>query len=182
MPAAQIDPAKALELCERMTKCNCGCHGYFGQGDNGPLNPLCKESKCTGLVPLLDKEKVQTICPCLTFGVEGKIDALRNCGYAGPCELLGKHSSDCLACNGYDYKPSTDPWDYVMAALSAKPRILFLFNRLMYAIQQAWSHEAADGAPDPQDPGPAVFEVVYTSLMRKHATIDTEPSSTDSPS
>ena len=154
MPAAQIDPAKALELCERMTKCNCGCHGYFGQGDNGPLNPLCKESKCTGLVPLLDKEKVQTICPCLTFGVEGKIDALRNCGYAGPCELLGKHSSDCLACNGYDYKPSTDPWDYVMAAwkLLTREQVQALLASVFFALQEQ------------QDPGLAVFEVVYKAL------------------
>lgn len=34
--------------------CDCGCHGWAGQGDNGPLNPACQGSKCPGWTPSTD--------------------------------------------------------------------------------------------------------------------------------
>ena len=51
---------------------------------------------------------MQERCPCLTHSRDGVIDDLRNCGYAGPCELAGKHVSGCLICHGSGYVAKRD--------------------------------------------------------------------------
>jgi len=52
--ATNADGTPLLSPEYMRVECLCGCHGWFGQGDNGPLDPNCDDTKCEGWLPKRD--------------------------------------------------------------------------------------------------------------------------------
>ena len=150
---SQIDQAQALELCWKRTEC-LGCKGtgidihYSGQqGIGRPCKSGCKG---TGRVPLLDPEIVRVKCPL--GGLESHYDPKNHIHPSDPCQ-------------GRGWIPSTDPWAYVRAAW---PSIVDQQWFVLQAVERALNNISAEtGMPDPLDPGPAAFDVVYEALKEK---------------
>ena len=84
-------------------ECKCGCHGYFGQGDNGPLEPLCQEGKCTGRIPLLEGVRE----PCYHYS-----DTYPSRNTVVQYKL-------CPFCCGLGWPPTEDAWRWLKASNKA---------------------------------------------------------------
>ena len=74
-------------LAEVEETCPCGCHGWFGQEDSGPLDSRCKESHCSGKVP--------------------RIPGLRKeCQFCfGEGVVIGLHRTPCTPCGEAGWQP-----------------------------------------------------------------------------
>ena len=145
---SQIDLAKALELCEMTKECP-DCRGT-GVSYTTHKTCLCSLERLVGRVPLLDPERVRVKCPL--GGLESHYDPKNHIHPSDPCQ-------------GRGWIPSTDPWAYVRAAW---PSIVDQQWFVLQAVERALNNISAEtGMPDPLDPGPAAFDVVYEALKEK---------------
>ena len=139
--AETIDRAKALELYELEQVClGCtGCKGSAGiQALTDPVFNLCHG---TGRVPLLDPEKVRI--PCRKRAYPKRVSP----------------NAQCPKCFGSGWTLSTDPWVYVIAAWQLTSLPVQVCADIMAAIKMGFDHG--------ENPGLAVFDVVYEALVGK---------------